>query len=116
MPIPIPYAHAYVQKLVKMATVFEYTTEERRSIVRFLCAKGPKAKDIYKEVFLVYCGKCLSRSQLCGEILSRKVADDARVGAVVAETIVRHFCAAGFDALAKRCDKGISVGGGYVEK
>jgi hypothetical protein len=28
----------------------------------------------------------------------------------------KHFCAAGFDALVKRWDKCISVGGGYVEK
>jgi hypothetical protein len=28
----------------------------------------------------------------------------------------KHFCAAGFDALVKRWDKRVSVGGGYVEK
>jgi hypothetical protein len=28
----------------------------------------------------------------------------------------KDFCAAGFDALVKRWDKCISVGGGYVEK
>jgi hypothetical protein len=27
-----------------------------------------------------------------------------------------HFCAAGFDALVKRWDKCVNVGGGYVEK
>jgi hypothetical protein len=48
---------------VKMATVLEeYTTEELRSVVRFffLWAKGLNAKDIYKELFPVYGGKCLS--------------------------------------------------------
>jgi hypothetical protein len=34
----------------------------------------------------------------------------------VAETTVKNFYAAGFDALVKRSDKCISVGGGYVEK
>jgi hypothetical protein len=37
------------------------TTEEHRSLVRFLWAKGLNAKDIYKEMFPVYGGKCLSR-------------------------------------------------------
>jgi hypothetical protein len=41
--------------------VLEYTTEEQRSLVRFLWAKGLNEKDIHKEMFLVYCGKCLSR-------------------------------------------------------
>jgi hypothetical protein len=42
-----------------MATVLEeYTTEEQRSVVRFLWAKGLNAKDTHKEMFpriLVYC-------------------------------------------------------------
>jgi hypothetical protein len=46
-----------------------------------------------------------------------KVADDARAGAEVAErTVTKDFYAAGFDALVKRWDKCINVGGGYVEK
>jgi hypothetical protein len=45
-----------------MATVLEdCTTEEQRSVVRFLWAKGLNAKDILKAVFPVYGGKCLSR-------------------------------------------------------
>jgi hypothetical protein len=44
-----------------MATVLEYTTEEQRCVVRFLWAKGLNAKDINKEMFPVYGGKCLSR-------------------------------------------------------
>jgi hypothetical protein len=44
-----------------MATVpEEYITEEQRSVVRFLWAKGLNAKDIHKEMFPVYGGKCLS--------------------------------------------------------
>jgi hypothetical protein len=37
-----------------------YITEEQRSLVRFLWAKGLNAKDIRKETFPVYGGKCLS--------------------------------------------------------
>jgi hypothetical protein len=46
-----------------MATVLEECNiEEQSSIVRFfLWAKGLNAKDIHKEVFIVYGGKCLSR-------------------------------------------------------
>jgi hypothetical protein len=39
-----------------MATVLE-----QRSFVRFLWTKGFVAKDIHKEMFPVYGGKCLSR-------------------------------------------------------
>jgi hypothetical protein len=39
----------------------EYTTEEQRSFVRFLWAKGLSVKNIHKEMFLVYGGICLSR-------------------------------------------------------
>jgi hypothetical protein len=39
----------------------ECTTEEQHYVVRFLWAKGLDAKDINKEMFPVYVGKCLSR-------------------------------------------------------
>jgi hypothetical protein len=38
-----------------------YTTEEQRSVVLFLSAKGLNAKYIRKDMFPVYGGKCLSR-------------------------------------------------------
>jgi hypothetical protein len=38
-----------------------YTTEEQRSVMRFLWAKGSNEKDIHEEIFPVYGGKCLSR-------------------------------------------------------
>jgi hypothetical protein len=42
-----------------MTTVLEEcTTEEQRSFVRFLWAKGLSAKYINKEMFPVYGGKC----------------------------------------------------------
>jgi hypothetical protein len=34
----------------------EYTTEEQRSVVRFLREKGLTAKDFHKEMFPVYGG------------------------------------------------------------
>jgi hypothetical protein len=41
--------------VVKMATVLEKcTTEEQHFVVRFLWAKELNAKDIHKEIFLVY--------------------------------------------------------------
>jgi hypothetical protein len=44
-----------------MVTVLEeLTTEEQRSIVRFLCAEGLNANDLHKEMFPVCGGKCLS--------------------------------------------------------
>jgi hypothetical protein len=46
-----------------MTTVLEeYATEEQLSVVRFfLWAKVANAKDIHKEMFPDYGGKCLSR-------------------------------------------------------
>jgi hypothetical protein len=45
-----------------MATVLkEYTTKQQRSVERFMWAKGLNTTDIYKGMFLVYGGKCLSR-------------------------------------------------------
>jgi hypothetical protein len=71
----------------------EYTTEEQRSVVRFLWAKGLYAKDIHKEIFPVYGGKRLSRRAVHNwdNKFSQgrsKVADDARPDAEVAETSV----------------------------
>jgi hypothetical protein len=61
-------AHAQVQRLVsgvKMVSLLEeFITEEQRSVVRFLWPKGLNAKDIYKEMFPVYGGKCLSRKAI----------------------------------------------------
>jgi hypothetical protein len=59
-------AHAHVQRLVsvvEMMTVLEESiTEQQSSVVFFyLWAKGLNAKDIRKEMFPAYGGKCLSR-------------------------------------------------------
>jgi hypothetical protein len=69
-----------------MATVLvEDTTEEQRSVLRFLWSKGLNAKDIHKEMFPVYGGKCLSHNAVHNwvEKFSQgrlKVADDAQPG------------------------------------
>jgi hypothetical protein len=45
-----------------MVTVFEECiTEEQRSVVHFLWTEELSAKDIHKEMFPVYGGKCFSR-------------------------------------------------------
>jgi hypothetical protein len=49
----------------------------------------------------------------------KRFADDEEVETEVRKWLrqqSKDFCAAGFDALVKRWDKCISVGGGYVEK
>jgi hypothetical protein len=90
--------YAHVQRLVsvvKKATVLEeYTTEEQRSVVRFLWAKGFNAKDIHEGMFPVYCRKCLSHKAVhnYAEKFSQgrsKVADDARPSAKVAVITVK---------------------------
>jgi hypothetical protein len=62
--------------------------------VLFLWAKWLSAKNINKELFPVYSGKCLSRKAVhnCVHKFSQghaKVADDARPDSEVADTIVK---------------------------
>jgi hypothetical protein len=46
--------------IAKMVTMLEECTTEKQSfVVHFLWAKGLDAKDIHKEIFPVYGGKCL---------------------------------------------------------
>jgi hypothetical protein len=66
-------------------------------------------------MFPVYSGKCSSRSQLGG----RRFAVDEEVETEVRKWLRQQsidFYAASFDALVKRWDKCITVGGGHVEK
>jgi hypothetical protein len=78
-----------------MATVLEdSTTEEQRSVVVSLWVKGLNAKNIHKEMFPVYGGKCLSRKAVHNwvEKFSRgrsKVVGDAQPGGEVAATTVK---------------------------
>jgi hypothetical protein len=108
-----------------MVTVLEEcTTKDQNSVVLFLWAKGLSAKDIHKEMFYIYCGSvcCVMRfttglrnfvkiSQGCS-----KDADDETEVRKWLRQKSKDFYAAGFDALAKRWDKCINVGGGYVKK
>jgi hypothetical protein len=74
--------------------------------VLFLWAKGLNAKEIQKEMFAVYGGKCWSRKAVHSwvEKFSQglsKVADDARPGAEVAETTVKILLCCGFRRTGK---------------
>jgi hypothetical protein len=54
-----------------MVTVLEEcSTEEQRSVVRFLWAKGLNAKHIHKEMFPVYGGKCLTLKASCSTLVA----------------------------------------------
>jgi hypothetical protein len=62
-----------------MTTVLdECTIEEQLSVVRLLWAKGLNAKEIHKEMFLGYGGKCLSRKAVHSWVAKRdeRFADD----------------------------------------
>jgi hypothetical protein len=89
-----------------MATVLEgYNTEEQRFVMRFLWAKESNAKDIHKEIFLVYGGKCLSckAGHNWVEKFSQrrsKVAD-GRPGADVTQTTVKRLPCCGFRRTGK---------------
>jgi hypothetical protein len=94
----------------------ESTTEEQRYVVLFWWAKGLNAKDIHKEMFPVYSGKRLSVKGVHNWV---EISSQGRLKAADCETEVRKWLrqqskdlyAAGFDALVKRWDKCISVGG-----
>jgi hypothetical protein len=117
--------HAHVQKLasvVKMATLIEeYITEEQCSLVRFLWAELLNEKNIHKEMFPVYCGKCLSRKQLTSRsrnaanisILTKKLNRRCGSGWVNTEKLL----CCGFRRTGKATGQVyISVGGGHAEK
>jgi hypothetical protein len=74
----------------------ECITEEQRSIVLVMWAKGLNAKDIHKEMFRVYCKNCLSRKEVHNWVEkfsqgSSKVADGARPGVEMAATTIKRF-------------------------
>jgi hypothetical protein len=84
------------------------TTEEQRSVVCF-CGQ----KDINKEMFPAYGGKCTSRKAIHNWV-EKCFADDEEVETEVRKWLRQQsndFYAAGFDALLKRWDKCINVGG-----
>jgi hypothetical protein len=66
-----------IVSVVKMSTVLpRCTTEEHRCRVRLLWARGPNAKDIHKEMFSVYIGKCVSRKAVYGWVEKRDKSFD----------------------------------------
>jgi hypothetical protein len=72
-------------------------------------------------MFPVYGGKCLSRKAVHNRVekRGRRFADDEEVETEVRKWLrqqPKDFSSEGFDALVKRWDKCINVGGGYVEK
>jgi hypothetical protein len=102
-----------------MATVLEFTTEEQRSVVLFLWARGLNAKDIHKEMFPVYGGMCLSFKMvhIWVEKRDKRFANDEEVETEVRKWLrqqLKDFCC-GFRRIGKAM-KRISAGGGYVQK
>jgi hypothetical protein len=88
-----------------MATVLEeYTTEEQRALVLFLQAKGLDAKDIRKEMFYVYGGKCLSLEVVHNwmakfSLMTKSLKRRCGCGG---DSSQKNFYAVCFDALVKR--------------
>jgi hypothetical protein len=82
-----------------------------------LWAKTLNAKDIHKEMFPVYGGKCLSSKAVHNWLANVSLMTMMLV--IEAREWLREqsedFYAAGFDALVKRWNKFINVGG-HVEK
>jgi hypothetical protein len=76
-----------------------------------LWAKELNAKDIHKEMFSVWGGKCLSGKALC--LSGKSFPDDEEIQTEVRKWLrqqSKDFYAAGFDTLVKRRDKCINVG------
>jgi hypothetical protein len=106
-----------------MATVLEmYTTEEQRSVVRSFCGQNDSMRRIFiKTCFLFKVGSVSgvkrfttgSTNYLKGVRKSQTMPDRVRKWF---RQQSKFLYAAGFDALVKRWDKCINVGGGYVEK
>jgi hypothetical protein len=84
-----------------------------------LWAKGLNSKDIHKEMFPVYGRKCLSRKAVLNWVEKRGKCFTDEVETEMRKWLrqqSKDFSAARFDALVKRWDKCISVGGGCVQK
>jgi hypothetical protein len=86
------------------------------TMTMMITTKGLNAKDIHKEMFPVYGGKCLWLKAVHNwvEKRGRRLADDEEVEMVVPKWLRQQsydFYAAGFDALVTRWDKCINIGG-----
>jgi hypothetical protein len=110
-----------------MVTVLEeFTIEEQRSFVRFLLAKDSMQRIFIKKCFMFMLGsvhrvkRFTTGSRNC-HLIGKCFADDEEVETEVHKWLRQqsddlYLYAADFDALIKRWDKCISVGGGYVDK
>jgi hypothetical protein len=80
-----------------MAIVLEEcTTEEQRTVVRFLWTKGLNAEDIHKEMSPVYFGQCLSRKAFHDWVEKfsegcSKVADNAEMAETTVSMLVEDM-------------------------
>jgi hypothetical protein len=75
------------------------------------------AEDIHKEMFPVYGGKCICRVKRFS-LGGKRFSDDGEAEREMRKWLRQQsngLYSDGFDALVKRWDKFINVGGGYVE-
>jgi hypothetical protein len=104
-----------------MATVIEeYTTEEQRCCALF-GQKDSMQRIFINQFFLFTVGSvCCLKWFLAGSRNSLKAVRKSKMMPDQLQKWLRQqgkdFCVAGFDAVVKRWDKCINVGGGYVEK
>jgi hypothetical protein len=86
----------------------------------FWWLKGLNAKDIHKEMFAVYFGKCLLLKAVHNLVEKFKFVRKSQMMPDQLRQWLRQqskdFYAAGVDVLTKRWNRCINVGGGYVEK
>jgi hypothetical protein len=106
-----------------MATVFECTTEEQRSVVRFFfCGQKDSLQRISIKKYFLFTVESVCRVKrfTIGSVNSLK---DVRKSHMMPNQVrkwlrqqSKGLYAAGFDALVKRWDKCISVGGGLCRE
>jgi hypothetical protein len=123
--VKVADAHAHVQRLVsvvKMETVLEECDiEEQRCFCVFLFEQKDSIKGYSRRNVSSLWWKCLSCRAVRNWVEKRgkSFADNEEVETEVRKWLrqqSKDFYAAGVDALVKRWDKCINVGGGYVEK
>jgi hypothetical protein len=116
--------HGHVQRLVsvvKMATVLERNTEEKRFLCVLCAQKDSMQRTFTKKCFLFTVGSvCRVKRFTTGSRNSLKAVRNPQMMPDQLRKWLRqqpkYFYGAGFEALVKRWDKRINVGGGYVEK
>jgi hypothetical protein len=94
-----------------------HTTEEQRSVLRFLRARGLSAKDIHKDMFPAYGGKCLSHKAVhnCVEnvsLMTKRLKQRCRSG----WDAVKRLVCCGFRRTGKAMGQVYQCCGGYVKK